>query len=149
MHLGRWKIKSPKYKQIKWAKYHVKALGAIHEHNVNIDALWRETNHQNNIPNKLWNRSEENTRKVQKKLMWALILGRKRKSNKKICLLFASWEGGMGMIYIDSLIKANQLQSMHKILWAKKYDWDSIGKWWLKKNNKIYNNEYFCLHALI
>ena len=121
MHLDRWKIKSPKYKQIKWAKYHVKALGVIHEHNVNIDALWRERNHQNNIPNKLWNRSEENTRKVQKKINVGFNFGTKSKSNKKICLLFASWEGGMGMIYIYSLIKANQLQSMHKILRAKKY----------------------------
>jgi len=49
----------------------------------------------------------------------------------------------MGMIYIDSLIKANQLQSMHKILRAKNYDWDFIGKWWLKKNNKIYKANIF------
>jgi len=34
IHLGRWKIKSPKVKQTKWAKYHVKDLGVIHGHNV-------------------------------------------------------------------------------------------------------------------
>jgi len=53
IHLGRWKIKSQNFKQIKWANYYVKTLGVIHEHNVNIDALWLETNHENNIPNKL------------------------------------------------------------------------------------------------
>ena len=42
MHLGRWKNKTPKFKQIKWSKDPVKALGVIHGHNVNIDALWLE-----------------------------------------------------------------------------------------------------------
>ena len=42
MYVGRWKNKTPKFKQIKWSKDPVKALGVIHGHNVNIDALWLE-----------------------------------------------------------------------------------------------------------
>ena len=44
MYLGRWKNKTPKFKQIKWSKDPVKALGVIHGHNVNIDALCLEKN---------------------------------------------------------------------------------------------------------
>jgi hypothetical protein len=49
----------------------------------------------------------------------------------------------MGMIHIDSLIKAKQFKSMHKILNAKNDNWNSIGKWWLKKYDQIYKTEYF------
>ena len=49
----------------------------------------------------------------------------------------------MGMINIDSLIKAKQFISMHKILNGKNDNWNSIGKWWLKKHDQIYNTEYF------
>jgi len=42
MYLGRWKNKTPKFKQIKWSKDPVKALGVIHGYNVNIDPLWLE-----------------------------------------------------------------------------------------------------------
>ena len=52
-------------------------------------------------------------------------------------------EGGMGMINIDSLIKAKQFKSMHKILNGKNDNWNSIGKFWLKKYDQIYNMEYF------
>jgi hypothetical protein len=31
---------------------------------------------------------------------------------------------------------------MHKILNAKNDNWNSIGKWWLKKYDQIYNTEY-------
>ena len=44
MYLGCWKNKTPKFKQIKWSMDPVKALGVIHGHNVNIDALWLEKN---------------------------------------------------------------------------------------------------------
>jgi hypothetical protein len=44
MFLGRWKNQTPKFKQIKWSKDPVKALGVIHGHNVNIDALCLEKN---------------------------------------------------------------------------------------------------------
>ena len=47
------------------------------------------------------------------------------------------------LINIDSLIKAKQFKSMHKILNAKNDNWNSIGKWWLKKYDQIYNTEYF------
>jgi hypothetical protein len=47
----------------------------------------------------------------------------------------------MGMINIDSLIKANQFKRMHKILNGKNDNWNSIGKWWLKKYDQIYNTE--------
>ena len=53
-------------------------------------------------------------------------------------------EEGMGMINIDSLIKAKQFKSVHKILNAKNDNWNYIGKWWLKKYYQIYNTEY-CL----
>jgi hypothetical protein len=49
----------------------------------------------------------------------------------------------MGMINIDSLIKAKQFKSMHKILNGKNDNWNSIGKWWLNKYDQIYNTEYF------
>ena len=39
MYLGGWKNKTPKFKQIKWSKDSVKALGVIQGHNVNNDAL--------------------------------------------------------------------------------------------------------------
>jgi hypothetical protein len=52
-------------------------------------------------------------------------------------------EGGMGMINIDSLIKAKQFKSLHKILNCKNDNWNSIGKWWLKKYDQIYNTECF------
>jgi hypothetical protein len=42
MYLGRWKNKTPKFKQIKWSKDPVKAFGVIHGHNVNINVLWLE-----------------------------------------------------------------------------------------------------------
>jgi hypothetical protein len=32
---------------------------------------------------------------------------------------------------------------MHKILNGKNDNWNSIGKWWLKKYDQIYNTEYF------
>lgn len=37
MYLGRWENKTPKFKQIKWSKDPVKALGVIHGHNVKWD----------------------------------------------------------------------------------------------------------------
>jgi hypothetical protein len=52
-------------------------------------------------------------------------------------------EGCVGMINIDSLIKAKQFNSMHKILNGKNDNWNSIGKWWLQKYDQIYNTEYF------
>ena len=36
-------------------------------------------------------------------------------------------EGGMGMININSLIKAKQFKSVHKILNGKNDNWNSIG----------------------
>jgi hypothetical protein len=57
-------------------------------------------------------------------------------------------EGGMGMINVDSLIKAKQFKSMHKILNGKNDNWNSIGKWWLKKYDQIYNTEYFFYYML-
>ena len=52
-------------------------------------------------------------------------------------------EGGMDMINIDSLIKVKQFKSMHKILNGKNDNGNSIGKWWLKKYDQIYDTEYF------
>ena len=42
MYLGRWKNKTPQFRQMKRSKDPVKPLGVIHGHNVNIDALWLE-----------------------------------------------------------------------------------------------------------
>ena len=47
---------------------------------------------------------------------------------RDVCCLRVE-EGGMGMINIDSLIKAKQFKSMHKILNGKNDNWNSIGKW--------------------
>jgi hypothetical protein len=69
---------------------------------------------------------------------WGRVKGGKR----DVCCLRVE-EGGMGMINIDSLIKAKQFKSMHKILNGKNDNWNSIGKWWLKKYDQIYNTEYF------
>jgi hypothetical protein len=61
---------------------------------------------------------------------------------KEMCAVRVE-EGCVGMINIDSLIKAKQFNSMHKILNGKNDNWNSIGKWWLKKYDQIYNTEYF------
>jgi hypothetical protein len=50
-------------------------------------------------------------------------------------------EGCVCMININ--IKAKQFKSMHKILNGKNDNWNSIGKFWLKKYDQIYNMEYF------
>jgi hypothetical protein len=55
MYLGRWKNKTPKFKQIKWSMDPVKALGVIHGHNVNIDALWLEKKRNNLLFGRLEN----------------------------------------------------------------------------------------------
>ena len=68
----------------------------------------------------------------------SMVKGGKR----DVCCLRVE-EGGMGMISIDSLIKAKQFKSMHKILNGKNDNWNSIGKWWLKKYDQINNTEYF------
>ena len=56
--------------------------------------------------------------------------------------MYAVCELRKGMINIDSLIKAKQFKSMHQILNGKKDNWNSIGKWWSKKYDQIYNTEY-------
>ena len=72
--------------------------------------------------------------------------GRVKGGKRHVCCLRVE-EGSMGMINIDSLIKAKQFKSMHKILNGKNDHWNSIGKWWLKKYDQIYNTEYFLLRA--
>ena len=67
-----------------------------------------------------------------------MVKGRKR----DVCCLRVE-EEGMGMVNIDSLIKAKQLKSMHTMLNGKNDNWNYIGKWWLKKYDQIYNTEYF------
>ena len=63
--------------------------------------------------------------------MWAFIWdGKVNKIKRDVCYLRVE-EGGMGMINIDSLIKAKQFKSMHKVLNAKNDNWNSIGKWFL------------------
>jgi hypothetical protein len=68
--------------------------------------------------------------------------GRVKGGKRDVCCLRVE-EGGMGMINIDSLIKAKQFKSLHKILNCKNDNWNSIGKWWLKKYDQIYNTESF------
>jgi hypothetical protein len=68
--------------------------------------------------------------------------GRVKGGKRDVCCLRVE-EGSMGMINIDSLIKAKQSKSMYKILNGKNDNWNSIGKWWLKKYVQIYNTEYF------
>jgi hypothetical protein len=47
--------------------------------------------------------------------MWAFIWdGKVNQIKRNVCCLRVE-EGGMGMINIDSLIKAKQFKSMHKI----------------------------------
>ena len=58
--------------------------------------------------------------------------GKVNQIKRDVCCLQVE-EGGMGMINIDSLIKAKQFKSMHKILNGKNDNWNYIGKWWLKK----------------
>jgi hypothetical protein len=80
----------------------------------------------------------EGLRMVGKGEEVSMVKGGKR----YVCCLQVE-EGGMGMINIDSLIKAKQFKSMHKILNGINDNWNSIGKWWLKKYDQIYNTEYF------
>ena len=75
--------------------------------------------------------------------MWDFIWdGKVNKIKRDVCCLRVE-ERRMGMININSLIKANQFKSMHTILNAKNDNGNSIGKWWLKKYDPIYNTEYF------
>ena len=53
---------------------------------------------------------------------------------RDVCCLQVE-EGCVGMININ--IKSKQLKSMHKILNGKNDNWNSIGKLWLKKYDKI------------
>ena len=55
--------------------------------------------------------------------------GKVNQIKRDVCYLRVK-EGGMFMINIDSLIKAKQFKSMHKILNGKNDNWSSIGKWW-------------------
>jgi hypothetical protein len=64
---------------------------------------------------------------------------------RDVCCLQVE-EGCVGMININ--IKSKQLKSMHKILNGKNDNWNSIGKLWLKKYDKIYNMEYFFYYML-
>ena len=70
------------------------------------------------------------------------------KGGKRYVCCLQVEEGGMGMINIDSLIKAKQFKSMHKILNGINDNWNSIGKLWLKKYDQIYNMEYFFYYML-
>ena len=128
---------------MKWSKDLVKPLGVIQGHNINIDALWLEKNKKIKSCLEVWKTGNltyqekvlilktciisqinfeiemrgipERYKKDINKLMWAIIWdGKVNQIKRDVCCLRVE-EGGMGMINIDSLIKAKQFKSMDKI----------------------------------
>jgi hypothetical protein len=42
MYLGKWRNKKPRFKNIKWSKNPVKALGVFHGYAIDLEMIWLE-----------------------------------------------------------------------------------------------------------
>jgi hypothetical protein len=49
----------------------------------------------------------------------------------------------MGMINIEDLIRSKQITIIDKIIHSDLECWNSIGKYWLKKNDNRFGPDYF------
>ena len=42
MYLGKWRNKNPRFKNIKWLKKTIKALGVFHGYAIDLEMTWLE-----------------------------------------------------------------------------------------------------------
>ena len=159
MYLGKWRNKNPRFRNIKWSKKPIKALGVLHGYNVDIDSIWLEKIKKIKSCMEVWKSRdltyegnililkslvlsligyEIEMRGIPEKyereinhLLWAFIWdGKTNQIKRNICCL-PKEKGGMGMVNIKKFIKSKRVKSMHKIITSDLDNWNAIGKFWL------------------
>ena len=163
--------KNPKFKKIKWTNQPVKALGVLHGYNIDTDTIWLEKIQKIKSCLEVWKSRDltyqgkvllikslilskigfeiemrgipDKYKKEINDIIWAFIWSGKINQIKRDVCCLPVYEGGMGMINIDTFIQAKQIKSMHKILSSKEDTWNTIGKWWLKKLDEKFDAENF------
>ena len=85
----------------------------------------------------------EKYKKELNKIIWNFIWdGKVNQVDRKVCCLDVK-KGGMGMVNLDSWIESKYIKSLYSILHKPLSSWNAIGKFWLKKCDKKFEDELF------
>jgi hypothetical protein len=176
MYLGKWRNKNPWFRNIKWSKKPIKALGVLHGYNVDIDSIWLEKIKKIKSCMEVWKSRDltyegkmlilkslvlsligyeiemrgipEKYEREINNLPWAFIWdGKTNQIKRNICCL-PKEKGGMGMVNIKNFIKSKRVKSMHKIITSDPDNWNAIGKFWLTSLDDKFASDFFCVNVL-
>jgi hypothetical protein len=74
--------------------------------------------------------------------LWKIILDEKiNQTDRDVCCLDKK-ERGMDMINIEDFIRSKEITIIYKIIHSDLEFWNSIGKYWLEKNDNRFGPDY-------
>lgn len=171
LKIGTSKNKKFKFNKISWTVNNVKTLGVHHGFNIDIDEIWRakiekiknclhvwKSRHLTfsgktliiknfiislcgyqidmvGIPAKYINEIN--------RLLWDFIWdGKVHQVNNNVCCAEVE-NGGMGMVDFSSFVETRRIKSIYRILHSPLESWNALGKYWLQKLDKKFDEKYF------
>ena len=169
--LGLLEGKKPKFQRISWTSDNIKTLGIHHGYNIDDNVIWKRRIEKMKNCVHVWKSRnltytgktlivkstlislcgyEIEIRGVPEKfkkeiidLIWNFIWGGKvNQIDRHVCCLEVE-KGGMGMINFDSFLESKHIKLLYRIINEPIQSWNAIGKFWLRKLDRKYNEQFF------
>ena len=171
LRIGISKHRKSKFTKIDWIKGSVKTLGIMHGYNIQDEEIWKSIIEKIKNCIQVWktrNLTYTGKSLIVKNLLLSLcgyeaeMRGIPEKFEKEICSLI--WEfiwggktdlverlvcylptdlGGLGMINLKSFFESKQIKLIYRIIHEPLQSWNAIGKYWLRKLDNVFNDNFF------